>query len=351
MKIEKLSLRNFRSYEQRTFTFGDTLTAIVGPNGAGKTNLLEAVYTLLSGKSFRDTDEDLIRFEQRWWKIEGEFDTKERRELRFSIEAGRAKQLVADNGKKTRFTYKHELPVVLFEPDHLQMIHTSPGKRRQYIDEVLLSTDPVYRTIMARYERALTQRNNLLKQRLSGPALHDQLFVWDIALADYGITIMKKRAQIIDRINTVLGDVYSSIAGSNQTLKVIYLPSYDQGVFDGSQFVQTLAAHLPDDSMRGFTTVGPHRDDVGVLLSGKSAKQTASRGEVRSIVLALKQVEAEILEEITHTKPLVLLDDVLSELDENRQRKIISGSYQTIITTTHIKHSEWQIIDLSIDQI
>ncbi len=350
MKLEKLSLYNFRSYEKRTFTFGDALTTIVGPNGAGKTNLLEAVYVLYCGKSFRDADDDLIRFDEQWWKIEGEFDTKQRREVRFSTEDGRAKELITDNGKKTRFTYRHELPVVLFEPDHLQMVHASPGARRQYIDEVLLSTDPVYRTVMARYERALTQRNNLLKQRLSGAALRDQLFVWDIALADYGVTIMKKRSQVIDRINTVLGDVYSAIAGSVQSLQLIYLPSYDQGVFDSSQFVQTLAAHLSDDSARGFTTVGPHRDDVGVLLAGKSAKQTASRGEVRSIVLALKQVEAELLEEITNMKPIVLLDDVLSELDEKRQQKIIPASYQTIITTTHLEHSEWQKIDLSTHQ-
>lgn len=345
MLLHRLSLHNFRSYEAREFAFSPQVSMIVGRNGVGKTNILEAIHVLMQGKSFRDSDEQLVRHDEAWWKIAGVVDEGER-EVRYRLGEPSPKQLFVDGVSRGRFTYRHQLPIVLFEPDDLFMVHASPGARRRYLDALLLKVQPSYRQTLARYERALLQRNNLLKKRLPVTALRDAVFVWDIALSEYGSEIVRQRARLVQTLNDTVASRYSSIAHHTHTVTLVY----DHTRSSESQLlVQQLAHSLDKDVLRGFTSVGPHRDDLDFELDGKPAKQTASRGEVRTLVLALKRIELDVIERETHHTPILLLDDVFSELDATRQRAITHDTrQQTIITSTTTAKTPDQSIIVTI---
>lgn len=332
MALERISLYNFRSYQERVFEFNHGVTVITGRNGAGKTNILEAVYVLLAGKSFRDSDELLVTHGQNWWRLVGDYSA-EQREVRYRATGAQKKQVIVHGHDPKRFTYQHQLPVVLFEPDHMAMLHGAPRLRRDYLDTLLGKTIPHYRTTLARYERALLQRNNLLRHGRSVSELRDAVFVWDIALAEYGTELSRMRRDLVNRVNAVLPGVYSTIAQTITGASMCYEPNTDGS---SQQLATALTRSLEHDMRRGTTSVGPHRDDFSLLLAGHDAKTTASRGEVRSLVLALKYIELEELSTVSMTPPLFLLDDVFSELDESRQEQVASGKYQTIITAAHI---------------
>lgn len=332
MRITALRLHYFRSYDDELFEFSPTITAIIGANGSGKTNILEAIYTVCMGKSFRDNDDELIAYNQDWYKIEGLIDGS-KRELRYQPKS-LGKQLVTDTIVKKRFTYHQQLPVVLFEPDDLHMLHASPASRRKYIDELLQKINPSYKEMLNRYERVLLQRNNLLKQRQALQSLKDSIFVWDINLAELSAKVIAARLEIIELINRSASEMYSTVAGSKQTVKLTYMyPATQQ---TESQIISALAHHLDDDIKRGFTGVGPHRHDLEFSLGNRSAKHTASRGEIRTIVLSLKKIELQLIEKTRKITPFLLLDDVFSELDEHRQAALLTfdKTVQTIITTT-----------------
>ncbi|HMR72642.1 MAG TPA: DNA replication and repair protein RecF [Candidatus Saccharibacteria bacterium] len=331
--LRTVALYNFRSYSERSFEFSETVTVISGKNGTGKTNILESIYVLMQGKSFRDSDEQLMQYDTEWWKINGEFDTGER-ELRYQPGATVPKQLLVDSVNKGRFTYRQQLPVVLFEPDTLLLLHGSPSNRRAYLDALLISLNPTYRPLLAKYERALLQRNNILKNGGTLAQLQDKVFVWDIALAEYGSQIQLARQDLVERLNKKASETYSMLAAGKNQVAVIYEPTH---VSNSQRLAEALNRSLHKDALRGFTSVGPHRDDVEFLLNGKDAKSTASRGEVRTIILMLKYIELSLLTEATGQTPLFLLDDVFSELDEARQKALLASTegVQKIITTTH----------------
>lgn len=343
MYVSRLHLHQFRSHRDAIYEFSSSVTAIVGPNGSGKTNILEAVYALCHGKSFRDGDDELITHGDDWYRIEASVEGVNR-ELRYQP-SNKGKQLVVDGVNKGRFTYRQQLPVVLFEPDDLLMIHSSPSARRKYIDELLQKISLPYRQLLSRYERVLTQRNNILKQRLSPSELRDNLFVWDVSLADTGSKIIAMRLDVVEQINQRISQIYSEVAGEPQTVQL----DYEVQEQTQSQLLAALHHALSDDTRRGFTTIGPHRHDVAIYLNDKLAKQTASRGEVRSILISLKRIELELLRDQCGDEPLLLLDDVFSELDEARQQHLVSQTFsQTILTSTAVSpHITAQVIELS----
>jgi len=346
--LSSLHLHQFRSHQDRLMTFDGQVTAIIGPNGSGKTNILEAIYTLLMGKSFRDGDDELISYDQDWYRVESVIDDV-KRELRYQP-SNKGKQLLVDGASKGRFTYRHQLPVVLFEPDDLLMIHGSPTARRKYLDDLLSRLSLPYRQTLHRYERVLTQRNNLLKQKQSRAQLQDNLFVWDVSLSELGAQLIRSRQELIEQINKELNTVYSSVAARPQQLQLAYIHPVTQ--VSETQIHHALTAHLDEDIRRGFTGIGPHRHDIDFLLNTQSAKTSASRGEVRSIVLSLKTLEIALLRDQYDTAPLLLCDDVFSELDEKRAAAVVEitqGSTQMILTSTYIPNglSSAQLMDLS----
>lgn len=342
MVIDNVSLQNFRSYESYRLKLDPRLTVIVGKNGIGKTNLLEAIYVILHGSSFRATDLELMRYEAAWWRLGIEFDDRDR-ELRYEAEKRPAKQLI-DRSTKKRFSYQDRLPVVLFEPHDLLLISGSPSRRRDALDHMIGFLSKTYKQTLGRYERALQQRNNLLKQHTNLEALKDQLFVWDVMLAEMSEYLLSERQRFISAINNRLPSMYERIAGVPSEVEFVYVSSLPAGT-TSSQIIAQLHAGLRGDIARGTTSVGPHRDDFGFRLAGKDAKNSASRGESRSLILSLKLVYADLLSEVYGTEPVILLDDVFSELDLDRQTNLLSllDKHQTVITdtkTVSVKHGK-----------
>lgn len=331
MYLSKLTLRQFRSYDQAEFEFDEKLTLITGDNGSGKTNLLEAIYVLLQGGSFRVSDRELTKYDTDWWRVDGCINS-DPRQIRYQTDHKPPKHLVEKQTTK-RFTYKDRLPVVLFEPNDLLLLHGSPSRRRDAIDLMLSALSHPYKTTLSKYERALVQRNNILKKQPRN--MTDALFSWDVLLSEYGVELLHSRRRLIEQLDTLLTGYYEQIAGSYTPLTILY-QSDQSGQPTTSQYIQTLHKKLPLDTLRGTTSVGPHRDDIEFVLRDSSAKQSASRGETRTIILALKMAFAKLLESTYDTRPILLFDDVFSELDKSRRQNLATtlGNYQTIITDT-----------------
>lgn len=330
MRIRKIGVQNFRSHDQKVLDLPLTTSLIIGKNGAGKTSLLEAVYVALQGSSFKGSDTDIVKRDAPWWRIDLELDDGLVRTVTFDPSKSSGKKQFTVNGKKSyRLSVKDKYPVVLFEPEDLRLFHGSPSRRRSFIDSLVQQIDPMYGAILRRYDRALKQRNTLLKN----PALSDEdLFVWNIALSDLGSKIIEKRIYAIELLNKTINAHYKDIAQTNDELSI----HYSHTIIDNSaqKLLRELESKMPYDKVVKYTSIGPHRHDVVFKFNGRPALSIASRGEVRTILLAIKRIEATMIEELTGYSPIVLLDDVFSELDETRQKLITQVGAQQIVTTT-----------------
>lgn len=333
MIIRSLRLQQFRSYADASFAFTPGVNVIVGKNGTGKTNLLEAVYVLATGSSFRVADKELVSYSQDWFRLDATFDSQQRSVLYRAGTPG--KQLIVNDGAKKRFTRVSRLPVVLFEPEMLRVLSGSPARRRELLDGLISQWFIEGASLLRRYERVLAQRNAVLKNayELSSHLLEDQLFAWDVSFAELADRVEQHRQMVIERLAASLGQTYSAISGKEQAVQVKYHGSAQHGQ---TAFLQALRSHRRLDVARGYTTIGPHRSDFQILLNRQPAETTASRGEQRSLVLAIKQVEVMELERLHDDRPMLLLDDVMSELDTSRQgalQKMLNQG-QSILTTT-----------------
>ena len=331
--ITSLRLQNFRSYADKSFEFDSGVNVVFGPNASGKTNLLEAILVLARGSSYKSKDIDLIAFKKPWARLDGVFDTGVRTlKLERQTDTVNKNFIIADKPYK-RLSLQHTFPVVLFEPNHLQLITRGPDQRRQWLDELLERTTPGFKILSSRYYRALAQRNHLLKR---GPAHGaSQLFVWDVRLGELGAQIAVARADFIKQINTKLSRSYSQIAQKKSTAKVEYASQFPPDNY-ASRLVSKLGATATTDFERGFTGHGPHREDILFYLNKQPLLAAASRGETRSLLLVLKILELEQIEKARAQRPIFLLDDVFSELDDSRRKALVEhlSGYQTIITTT-----------------
>ncbi len=341
MTLRLLSLRHIRSYEFTSIELSPTVTLILGRNGSGKTTLLEALYYLHRGTSFRGRDRDMVRYDQVISDFKLEFADGSERRARLAAAGDKiTKEFIVEDRKSARLPAKAKLPVVLFEPDELRLLTSSPQRRRQFIDGILGRLQPSYSTLLARYERTLAQRNELLKQREKHtPENWDsQLFAWDIRFAELARDIVTARHDFLKRSNERLGEIYSRLADASHRVSVTYSHDWSGDVLQ-QKLIHLLHTHRHDDALRGYTTHGPHRDDFVISLDGHPASETASRGELRTIMLAYKLLEVELQEMIAGSKPLILLDDVFSELDIIREKKLITelSGYQTVITATDLR--------------
>lgn len=330
--IKKLSVQNIRSHKSFATDFSSYVTVITGKNGTGKTSLIEAVYIALQGSSFKGSDGDLLRTNSDWWRIDITLDDDTKRSITYNPEKSQGKkQFTVDSKITYRLPPKNKYPIVLFEPEDLRLLHGSPVRRRQFIDTFISQLNPHYSAVVRKYERALKQRNNLLKKQHTHT---DELFVWDVALSEYGAYIVEQRIIFIEQINSKLNDAYNTIAGIKDSVSVHYSHTFIGDI--KQKIVNELHNNLERDILVGNTSVGPHRHDVVFMFNNSPALSSASRGEVRTIVLALKFLEVEIIEEITNTPPIILLDDVFSELDTTRQKALSDTirTHQIIITST-----------------
>ena len=284
----------------------------------------------LGGHSFKGTDSELLQRDAEWWRIDLKLDDQ-LRTVKYQPAIPKKKQFVIDDKINLRLPASSRYPTVLFEPEDLRLLHGSPSRRRQFIDRFAAQLVPDYGRVLRRYERALLQRNKLLKRQASA----EELFAWNISLAKYGAQIIDIRVRLIERLNAGLQPTYDTIA---QTKDAVSL-HYSHTVIDHTEqkLLTELESRMERDQLLGFTSIGPHRHDVLFRFNDAPAIGSASRGEVRTIILALKFLEVDIVQEVTGLQPVVLLDDVLSELDDKRQSHLATKfqDHQIIMTSTN----------------
>ena len=340
MRIKSLKIRGFRNLKKADLEFEkDTkVFAFTGPNGHGKTNILEAIFLLAISKSFRTNEnEDLVGFEDDFTSLKADVEKgSEDVELDLIVTKIPSKKTLKVNGvQKKAVDFMGNLNVVFFSPDDIGMIHLSPGIRRRYLDLLLSQLDRDYLEDSLNYQQAIKQRNSLLKRISNDEAKEEELEFWDGKLAEFGIRIIEKRKAIIGELDAFSADFYKKVSGEKDELKIQYEPSINTD--DPKQYVEKLLAGRRRDIMNGSTNLGPHRDDLVFMCNGHGMKAFASRGEWRSLVLTLKFAEIDLLKTKKGFYPILLLDDVFSELDEERQKILfnIIQNTQTFITTTH----------------
>jgi DNA replication and repair protein RecF len=317
--LTDLRLQKFRSYTEESFEFSPGVNIIVGPNASGKTNILEAILVLTRGASYRAKDSELVQFDQPWARIDGHSELSGLRTVKLTIQPEISKTFEIDGKSYKRLNLEHSLPTVLFEPEHLRLLVGSPERRRDYIDTLL--------------EQTISQRNNLLKQHQSNPG--DQIFAWNLRLSQLAGVIMRARREVVTTINQDIGTLYKQLSQTKNKLTLVYQNQWPIDNYE-TQFLKKLETDFVVDQQRGFTGSGPHREDLQISFDDRLAQETASRGEVRTAVLALKLIELELIKSVRNINPIILLDDVFSELDGKRRHTLTDHliSYQTFITTT-----------------
>ena len=332
--LNSIQLKNFRSYADDSFEFAPSVNIIVGPNASGKSNLLEAILVSLRGSSYRVSDPDLLMFDQPWARIDAGMQDGGKRTVKLVRNGDKTtKSYIFDEKPFMRLTHIHTLPVVLFEPNNLFLLIGQPDARRAYLDDLLEQIDLNYGSIRKHYRRVLSQRNALLKRQPHD--IEQQMFVWNVRLSELGGHIATGRHQLVERLNAVIGDIYTNIARATTVVTAHYDSRLPHDNYE-STLLKKLESSLHTDILRGFTAVGPHRDDLVLQFNGVPAAETASRGETRTALLALKVFELSILEQSRGQKPVLLLDDVFSELDGKRRHALTDylKDHQTFITTT-----------------
>jgi DNA replication and repair protein RecF len=331
--ITSLQLQNYRSFEALSLEFEPEVNIIVGPNASGKTNILEAILVVAQGKSYRVSDDELIRHNQPWARLEILLSDNTMQVVKLEKKQSKTqKTFMIDGNTYKRLPARYKLPVVVFEPNQLYNLTTSPELRRSLIDNLLDQVVPTFAATRRSYTRALMQRNSLLKNPAEA---RKHIFAWNVRLGELGGAIVSERQKLLEAIAEGMSETYSSLAGSPHTINLQYESNLETKNY-ANNLLQKLESNLERDIERGFTTSGPHRDDIGFYINDARLREFASRGEVRTTLLAFKVQEARLLEERVDKKPLMLLDDVFGELDGKRRKTLakLLKNYQTCITTT-----------------
>lgn len=325
MVVRRLKLMNFRSHEEFSVDFGPRTTKIIGRNGCGKTSILEAIYETLQGKSFRAVDREILRRGSEFYRVELEYQDGRKIVVVYDSEK---KDFLVEDKKTRRLPKKNKYPIVLFEPDDLNLIGSSPTSRRNYFDRMLGQLDEGYNVALNRYNKALKQRNELLKDEI---VTVGDMFSWNVLLAKYGVELCQARRRAIENVNEKITETYRSIAENADEVRLDYVSE----VQDESDFLARLEQNFERDRILGYTSFGVHRDNYEFEFNQVKADGSASRGEVRSLVIALKFIEAEMIIRELGQKPVVLLDDVFSELDDVRQKCLVKNfqEHQIILTS------------------
>lgn len=339
MQIKKLFLQNFRNYESESFTFAEGLNVLFGKNAQGKTNCAEAVFYLCTGASLRIRhDKQLIKMGADHAKITAE---AQNRYGKVTIEAliFENKREIRVNGSKIakNADLMGHINSVFFSPGELRLIQDGPDERRRFMNISISQTSPSYYTALLRYNKILDQRNTLLKDKDYSLVL-DTLPVWDEQLCKYAAVIIKKRVEFLEKLAPFAKEYHSLLTDGEEELIVRPDRKYEGSEGEiAEKLLGRLEGNYEKDLRLGFTTVGPHRDDLDVLINGVDAKAYASQGQMRTAALSLKLAEVQIFKEISGEYPVLILDDVMSELDLRRRKKLLNciKDMQTILTCTH----------------
>ncbi len=353
--VTELSLADFRSFASLDLEPSPTTTILVGPNAVGKTNTVEALQMITAGYSFRrPTPRQLVREGASSARVGARLEGDGRVvDVRCDVTTAPSRRQFSRNGKKCQAA---EMPAslmsVLFCPDDLSLVKRGASWRRDELDDFGRQANRGYSNVLSNYTRSIEQRNRLLKEEEPDLALLD---AWDVSVSIGGAALLAPRLRLFSRLAERTSQIYERISGGEK-LVCSYVSTLGDDVAMLSRdelsdrFAERLAEARPDDLRRQQTTVGPHRDDVIFSIDGRDARVYGSQGQQRSVVLALKMAEVEICEQIVGSMPLLLLDDVMSELDESRCNSVIrfaQQGVQTVITTTSLAYFSPELIDAS----
>lgn len=350
MRATRLKLNYYRNYETLDLKPESGLNVIVGENAQGKTNAVEALFFCAFGRSHRTPrDQELINrgMSGAYVGLEAQTKSGERR-IEMKLRAGERKKVFLDRLETKRTgELMGVINVVMFSPEDLELIKGAPAERRRFLDMELSQIRPAYYYRLQQYNAALKQRNALLKgepgreRPTAVRELRDQLYVWDEQLAAAGADVMRMRMDFTRRLASVAEALHYRISGGRERLQVSYEASVDASEYGGNlrgALEEVLYASAYEDIRRGYTTVGPHRDDLSVTFGGESVRTYGSQGQQRTAALSLKLSELQLLKEEKGEAPILLLDDVLSELDDPRQRALVEAmeGCQCFLTCTSL---------------
>lgn len=334
MFIKSVQLDGYRNYKNQTVYFDKGTNILYGDNAQGKTNIIESIFMCATTKSHKGAkDKEIIGFDAEEAHITLYLE-KSMDEYKIDMLLKKDKsKIVAVNGSKIRKATEllGILNVVLFSPEDLSIIKNGPSERRRFIDIELCQLDSIYLYNLSKYNKIVDQRNRLIKDSYNNRELIDTLNIWDQQLVSYGSTIIEKRKKFIEELNEIIGEVHSKLTNGKEQLVISYEPDVLPQDFEGK-----LLKERDKDIRYKQTGVGPHRDDFSFVVNGIDIRKYGSQGQQRTAALSLKLSEIEIVKKVTGHVPVLLLDDVLSELDSNRQNYLLStiGNIQTIITCT-----------------
>lgn len=337
MIIQSLKLKNFRNYELLNLEFHPVTNIFHGDNAQGKTNILEAVYLAGTTKSHRGTkDRDMISFGKEESHIEVEV-LKNGVPFRIDIHLKKnSPKGIAINRMPIRRASElfGIINLVFFSPEDLNIIKDGPAQRRRFLDLELSQLDKVYLNNLADYNRVVNQRNRLLKEMAFQENLKDTLDIWDLQLVRYGEQVMERRRQFVRELNEIVGEIHEKLTGGRERLVMEYEPSTGEMSLE-----EAVRRNRERDIRMKSTSAGPHRDDICFQVHGMDIRKFGSQGQQRTAALSLKLAEIEIVKQVIHDTPVLLLDDVLSELDKNRQNYLLDSIHdiQTLITCTGVE--------------
>ena len=362
MYLTHLALKHFRNYRDQWISFTAPKTIVVGENAQGKSNLLEAVELLATLKSHRTSrDRDLVQQDQPLAQVSASVQRDlGSAELALVLRsAGRRTVILNGEQRRRHLDGLGTLNAVQFSSLDLHLVRGGPGDRRAWVDTLLVQLEPIYAHILSQYNQVLKQRNALIKRLYSDggdPAVagRTELALWDAQLATLGTHVMRRRARAIQRLAPIAQDWHRAISGQRETLRLHYQPNVpmptdtdpDAAPTIQAEFLAKIQQRAVAEQYQRTTLVGPHRDDIDLLINDTPSRQYGSQGQQRTLVLALKLAELYLIEAVIGEPPLLLLDDVLAELDLRRQNQLleaIQDRFQTIITTTHLGSfdSQW----------
>lgn len=334
MYIESLQLNNYRNYKELSMVFDRNTNILYGDNAQGKTNILESIYIAATTKSHRGSkDKEIIRMGQEESHIQlylKKSDISHRIDVH--IRKNKNKGVAIDGLPIHRTTELFGLlNVIFFSPEDLYIIKNGPSERRRFLDMEFCQLSRLYYKNLASYHKVLNQRNNLLKQIPYNKGLMDTLDVWNMQLIEYGSKVIKERENFIAMLNELVEKIHYNLTSGKEKLEIIY----DKNV-DCKDFEKTLNERIQIDLNYNSTQTGPHRDDIIFLINGLDARKYGSQGQQRTVALSLKIAEIQLVKKIIHDQPILLLDDVMSELDGTRRDTLLREiqDIQTIITCT-----------------
>lgn len=353
MYIQELSVVNFKNFEHAEFQFSDSLNCFIGNNGAGKTNLMDAIYYLSFCKSFLNSvDAQNIRFDEEFFMIQGKYSRLESEEMIYCGLKRSQKKIFKRNQKDYKKLSEHIglIPLIIVTPSDTNLITGGSEERRRFVDSVISQYDAVYLENLIRYNRALLQRNNLLKQFAGrGTFQSESLEVWNDQLVKYGLQIHEVRKTFIEKLQPIFQNYYELISGGKEKVGLKL-----QSDLIENDFAELLEQNVGKDRMLQYTTCGIHKDDFEFELAGNQIRKFGSQGQKKTYLVAIKLAQFDFMKEISGLTPILLLDDIFDKLDKNRVEqivKLVADDHfgQIFITDTNREHLDQMIAALETE--